>query len=375
MSEYQYYEFQAVDRPLGAADQQALRELSTRARITATSFTNSYEWGSFKGDPAKLMERWFDLHFYLANWGTRRLMIRLPMRLVDRLTVESFIAEAECVTLRAVGGNLILDIERDEVEPDEDWEEGSGWLAALAPLRADLLAGDQRLFYLLWLTAVEADAFADDHPEPTPGCGPMTGSLQAFVTCFGLDPDLVEAAAERPAAATAPSPDAARKVIEAMTDAERTGLLMRLFSADPHVAAELQAAVRRHPRPDAAPTASRTVGELRARAEAIGLARENAAVERAAAERKRREEEEGKARWARFDAILLRGESVWREIETEVERSNAAAYDRAASLLVELHAVAVERGTMEDFIHRLRAIRQRHARKGRFIERLSAMEQ
>ncbi len=55
MSEYQYYEFQAIDRPLSEADRQALRDLSTRARITATSFTNSYEWGDFKGDPAQLM--------------------------------------------------------------------------------------------------------------------------------------------------------------------------------------------------------------------------------------------------------------------------------------------------------------------------------
>jgi hypothetical protein len=77
LSEYQYYEFQAIDRPLAEADRQALRALSTRARITATSFTNAYEWGDFKGDPARLMENWFDLHLYLANWGSRRLMIRL----------------------------------------------------------------------------------------------------------------------------------------------------------------------------------------------------------------------------------------------------------------------------------------------------------
>ena len=46
MSEYQYYEFQAIDRPLGEADLEALRNLSTRARITATSFVNTYEWGT-----------------------------------------------------------------------------------------------------------------------------------------------------------------------------------------------------------------------------------------------------------------------------------------------------------------------------------------
>ena len=56
MSEYQYYEFQAVDRPLTSAQQRELRALSTRARITTTSFVNHYEWGDFKGNPARLME-------------------------------------------------------------------------------------------------------------------------------------------------------------------------------------------------------------------------------------------------------------------------------------------------------------------------------
>ncbi len=87
MIEYQYYEFQAIDRPLGAEDIEALRAMSTRARITATSFTNSYDWGDFRGDPLHLMERWFDLHLYLADQGTRHFMMRLPKRLVvpDRL--------------------------------------------------------------------------------------------------------------------------------------------------------------------------------------------------------------------------------------------------------------------------------------------------
>jgi len=43
MSEYQYCEFQAVDRPLDRAAQDALRSISSRARITATSSINHYE--------------------------------------------------------------------------------------------------------------------------------------------------------------------------------------------------------------------------------------------------------------------------------------------------------------------------------------------
>src|SRR3990172_11206452 len=40
MSEDQYYEFQAIDRPLTAEEMGELRSFSTRARITPTSFVN-----------------------------------------------------------------------------------------------------------------------------------------------------------------------------------------------------------------------------------------------------------------------------------------------------------------------------------------------
>ena len=42
MSEFQYYEFQAIDRPLDEEAQQALRRISTRARITPHSLVNIY---------------------------------------------------------------------------------------------------------------------------------------------------------------------------------------------------------------------------------------------------------------------------------------------------------------------------------------------
>lgn len=50
MSEYQYYEFQALDRPLTKREMRELRKYSTRATITDTRFVNHYEWGNFKGD-------------------------------------------------------------------------------------------------------------------------------------------------------------------------------------------------------------------------------------------------------------------------------------------------------------------------------------
>ena len=171
MSEYQYYEFQAVDHPLGEADRQALRDLSTRARITATSFTNSYEWGDFKGDPAKLMERWFDLHLYMANWGSRRLMIGLPARFIDA-PPRPFLREVECVRLRSVGENLIFNITRDKVEFD-GWDDGSGWLA---PRRSAPTALGRPDFLSPVADGRRGRCNRRRPPEPMPGLGPLTGA-------------------------------------------------------------------------------------------------------------------------------------------------------------------------------------------------------
>jgi hypothetical protein len=310
------------------------------------------------------MERWFDLHLYLANWGSRRLMIRLPTRMVNRDLLDAFLGEVDCAGLTVTGENLILDIVRDEVESD-DMEDGSGWLATLTPLRAEVLAGDLRLFYLLWLTAVEADTFEADEPEPMPGIGPMTAALEAFAAFFGIDPDLVQVAAERPAIvipSVSTSADVG-KILLAMTDSEKTEILARLYDGDSHVALELRARVRDRMavEADAPPVVARTVGELRARARALGLAREHAAANKLAAERKRQVEEAEKARRVRLDTIARRGESVWRDVEAEIERRNTTGYDRAASLLLDLRAVAEGRGAMPDFEKRLRAIRERHA--------------
>ena len=48
MSEYQYYEFHAIDRPLSEHERRALRACSTLATITSTRFVNHYEWGDLK---------------------------------------------------------------------------------------------------------------------------------------------------------------------------------------------------------------------------------------------------------------------------------------------------------------------------------------
>ena len=375
LSEYQYYEFQAIDRPLDEADQEALRNLSSRARITATSFINHYEWGDFKGSPRELMERWFDLHVYVANWGTRRLMIRLPKRLIDQDRLDAWLMGTDLAEVIEAGDNLILDIRDDDEDAlGRDWDDGAGWLGALAPLRADLLSGDWRLPYLLWLTGVQNGSLRDDALEPLPGIAPLSGGLQVFADFIRIDRDLVQAAAEAPADSQnhEPSSTGFRTAIAAMSESQKNALLLGLAEGDPHVAAELRSLIRRAlsaKNSRKAPTL-RSVTSLRNRAREIRKDREAAAAERRRADRLRQEQLAEQTRRARLAALRRRGESVWREVETEVGRRNASGYDRAASLIVDLRAVAQEDDAMADFTNRLDALRTRHARKQRFIERL-----
>ncbi|UCI08441.1 hypothetical protein [Mesorhizobium sp. B1-1-8] len=60
-------------------------------------------------------------------------------------------------------------------------------------------------------------------------------------------------------------------------------------------------------------------------------------------------------------------------MEAEIGRRNPAGYDKAAALLSDLLGFAEKHGTVEEFRLRFQSIRERHAGKGRFIERLEAL--
>jgi len=203
MSEYQCYELVALDRPLTAKQMAELRALSTRAEISPTRFWNEYQWGDLKGDPAKLMERYFDAHLYFANWGTHRLMLRLPKARVDLKALTPYFTGGHAARLASVGDHVLLDLGSDTEEPEYD-EQSQGSLAALSPLRAELMRGDPRPAYLAWLLTVNADHLDEDAEEPPvpAGLGALTAAQEAMVDFLRIDVDLVAAAASSSAAAT-----------------------------------------------------------------------------------------------------------------------------------------------------------------------------
>lgn len=376
VSEYQYYEFQAIDQPLGEADREALRELSSRADITPTRFTNEYHFGDFHGNPRKLMERWFDLHLYHASWGTRTIMIRIPKQLLDASRLDEFISEVDEVKLHAAGKNVIVEISFNSEESGHGYggDGVRGLLDELAPLRNDLLAGDLRLFYILWLTALERDFFLPDRPEPLPGIGPLSAPLAEFARFFRVDRDLMQAAAASPGGSDGDDlvADVSRQVIQSIPEDEKSALLLRLANGDPHVAPELRNRIRaaRAVAEARSGRKRRTVAEIRKRSLAVGKERKAAAAKKQEERRRREAQEAARAQRARLDSMKRRGDRVWNEVEREIEYKNSSSYDRATGLLVDLRTLAQEEGAEVAFESRVQSVRERHARKLRFIERL-----
>jgi hypothetical protein len=306
MSQYQYYEFRAVDRPLTDKEQAELRQLSTRAEISAYHFSNVYRWGHFKGDPDEMVERYFDAHLYVTNWGVRRLMFRLPSRLFEAQRARPYLT-GHCLSLREKGDTVVLSFSTEEAWQDS--VHGEGWLTSLLLLRNELLSGDTRALYLGWLAcAAHGQLSADDEEPPIPsGLRSLSAALVALTDFLLIPQELLEVAA-------------------------------RLGPAQ---------------------ASQRTVGELLQASAALQQQRKRQEQERQAAARERE-----------LNALAAHGSAAWEQVEQLFATRRPTDHAAGVRLLVDLREVARRQGTEDEFIRRLSQLRERNARRAGLISRM-----
>lgn len=98
------------------AEQQAVNGFSSHIDVTASRVVVTDEWGDFKPNPRQGLARYFDAHLYFANWGTRIVMIRFPLGLVDEDGLAPFLVE-NSLQLSTEGKAHLLEIRFEEEEP------------------------------------------------------------------------------------------------------------------------------------------------------------------------------------------------------------------------------------------------------------------
>ncbi len=377
MSEYQYYEFQAIDRPLTEKEMHELRAYSTRAHITPTSFINDYSWGNFKGDEDAWMEKYFDAFLYVANWGTRVLKLRLPSRLLDLETAHLY-CPGEQAFAREKSGKVVLTFVSD-IEGGGEWVEGEDWLSSLISVRAELARGDKRSIYLGWLLCVQSGELDDEDVEPPVphGLGKLSASVKSLVDFLRIDKDLLHVAvqASRPMLDVREKQEEIRRWVSRLQADEKDAVLARLITGeDLSPATELlMRFIRECDQKAQEPTQKpqrRTVGELLRSAEEHAQERRQLAAKKAAEEKARREREAATLRTKHLDKIEGREPDLWNEVENLISTKQPKSYDSAVQILVDLRDLAARNGETDKFRARIDAISMTHSRKPSFIERL-----
>ncbi|MFH2046533.1 MAG: hypothetical protein ABIK92_15455 [Pseudomonadota bacterium] len=375
MSEYQYYEFLAIDRPLTSEEISELRALSTRAHITPVSFTNEYNWGSFSGDPDKLMQLYFDAHVYVANWMSAIFKVRVPIEALSETTIKAM-SDFYIPDFTATKNHWIITWGLEESENYERFgmDDGREWMVRLAPIRDELLRGDIRSLYIGWLSAVTEEMAEDDDLEPMSikGLGELTTAQKALAEFLEVDKDLLAGAGiGSPAIQSGEtSQNDIDEWISRLPQDEVTDILRQLMAGKGQQAERTLrnrfTAWQCRLKNGEPETPRRTIEELWENAESAKKLR----LEQDELEQKQREMKRRKEREAHLKILSGNFPKAWKTVRQNIERGSGLAYDDACRALVDLSEAYSLYSSRKLFQQELEQFMTEYMRRKALIQRM-----
>ena len=364
MSEYQYYEWQTIDRPLSASERAQVNDLSSHMdTVTSTQAIVSYSWGDFKHDPKEVLLKYFDAFLYDSNFGVRKLMFRLPKNLLDIPSFQPYLLE-DWIMLEEHGKYFILEIQINDETDFFEWIESAGILGQLTPLREQLLQGDTRMLYLAWLKVISRDdpEVWEEEPEPPVPAGlkKLNASLQALAEFFEIDPHLISAAAtasKKDKSITEPDLESA---IAKLARAESDAHLLQIVRGEPGAVLSLKKRLTRlsEGKPPSQSQSTRTASELFEQAEKFEME-----------EKRKAREEARRKKIQRLEKVAQAEEANWVYAENLLGQKRGSAYDEATKLLVDLHDLAEYKQRGNKFAERFKLICDRYGKSAALMNR------
>jgi hypothetical protein len=340
MSEHQIVAFRAIDAPVSEKDLEYMRSQSSRATVTARSFDNEYHFGDFRGNVLEMLRRGYDIYLHYANFGIRRLMIRLPHGFPDPAAAEPYLGAEKLRFLSdktGPGGALAIEPCHEPGDLDEPGDLGA-LLERLTGLRAEILDGDLRPLYLAHL-AISSDMNHDreetmEAPVPA-GLGDLTDAQLAMADYYCLSEDLLTVAAEAslplPPLSDVQSPQA--QWLKSVPEAKKNAWLLEWMAGpNSNVRTQLLAEFRAHHNAPSWPTVGkdRTLAQLHAAADKLADNRHQAAQAEAARQRAEK-----------LKSMAADPNKYLAETKQLIRDEGAAAYRKIADLLADLREALV----------------------------------
>lgn len=186
MRGYQYYEFCSIHNPLSLPARKEMDSLSSRANVGTHTASYVYNYGDFRGKPKQMVLKYFDVFFYISNFGTVELMFKYPVTKINLEKLKEY-AIQHVVDIEQYDDVVLLDISLCN-EEGFGWTEGKGILANLLPLYDELMRDS--CHFLQVVAAI--------HKEFT-GCNSnavaqflakdnlLSKAEQAFIECVGSE--------------------------------------------------------------------------------------------------------------------------------------------------------------------------------------------
>src|SRR2546430_103302 len=375
MSEYQRYEFMTIDRPLTAAQPDAVNTLSSHIEASSTHAIIEYHWGDFKHDPIKVLHEFFDGFLYWANWGYPQLAFRfphgiLPADLIDGYDLEDF------VTFTRYQDYDILDIQFGEMEAPGEWTAYE--LGSLIAIRDELMEGDLRALYIVWLTAqIMIEGYDEEEneneeedweisvPPVPPGFGTLTAAQYSLAELLQVPQELLIAAARHSKAAAPSTGDDFAAWVKLLSPDRQNDYLVRLAHNEPGLSRLLVRELRElgQDKTRAAPSTGEhvTYATLLAESKAV----------KSQLEREKREQEL-LARQRHLQDIRDHQDDYWNQVDQAAMRSSGTGYDEAVQLLIELRDAADQFKETREVQDRFSAWVRPHLRRPALVKRLQA---
>jgi hypothetical protein len=382
MSEYQRYEFMTVDRPLTREQLDKVNKLSSHIEASSTHAVIEYNWGDFKHDPMKVLHDFFDGFLYWANWGAPQLAFRFPHGALPDDLIDVYDFDDFYVSFIRKEDYDILSIHFGDMEAPDQWVDYD--LGSLIAIRDELMNGDLRSLYIVWLACnvgmeeeeEEEEEEEDEEeeriiavgglPPVPPGFSSLTGAQKALAELFQVPDEVLVAAARHSSAPEPVASDDFAAWIERLPQERRNDYLLRLAQNEPGLGRQLVRELRElgNGRRKATPE-----GEF-VPYSTIFAEGQDIDEERKRKQRQKAEQE----RLRQMQEVHNRQEDYWRQAGESAARGNASGYDEATKLLVQLRDSAQQFEESQLFNERFQAWVRQHLRRPALLRRLDEQQ-
>lgn len=367
MSEFQYYEFYAVDKPLSKEDIATVNTFSSRSHATSRKAAFEYSYGNFPKNEKEVLKKYFDMMVYVSNFGYYRWMIKFPIQAVSFDQLKAFhlnVSEGYTneITISKDDNHVLLTIEYSEEEPP-GWIEAAHLMNRLLPIRDQIMAGDYRSLYLIWVHMVfenKADHI-EDWPCVINNLTDLDDSHDCLVDLLRIDQDMISALQSYSSVKMEPTTQELKRQIEKLTLQEKDTFLMEMLDNTSASALKLKKRLL-----ELSDSNESEKPEVFLDLETLEIEVEKQKELRLNHEKRMKEQ----AWIQKMQKIGKDQDFLWQCIEKSASLKLARGYEEAASDLKDLKDFHVFKGKESSFDEKFKSVLDRHGKSVAFRRRL-----